>query len=233
MAEIARHTLEGEFRRIDPGSAEVLLIEGGPRVLQAMPEIAEPARAGAVAEARRPGAPQRARSRPSTPTGLHVESPFSDGGAGTGSHRIACHCVIWAAGVAASPLGRLLAAATGAETDRAGRVKVAARPEPAGPSGDQRGRRPRGRHEPPAGQGAEAGARRLARRQADGPRRGRQHPAPHRGPADSALPLPRLRQPRDHRPQLGGGRPRHAASGRCASRAGWPGCSGCSRTSTS
>ena len=38
LAEIARHTLEGEFRRIDPASAEVLLIEGGPRVLQAMPE---------------------------------------------------------------------------------------------------------------------------------------------------------------------------------------------------
>ena len=57
-------------------------------------------------------------------TGLQVESPFSDGGAGKGSHRIDCHCVIWAAGVAASPLGRLLGEATGAEVDRAGRVKV-------------------------------------------------------------------------------------------------------------
>src|SRR6478609_1505212 len=38
MAEIARHTLPGEFRRSDPASAKVLLIEGSPRVLQAMPE---------------------------------------------------------------------------------------------------------------------------------------------------------------------------------------------------
>jgi NADH dehydrogenase len=38
LAEIAKHTLPGEFRHIDPGSAQVLLVEGGPRVLQAMPE---------------------------------------------------------------------------------------------------------------------------------------------------------------------------------------------------
>ncbi len=38
MAEIARQTLPGEFRRIDPASARVLLLEGSPRVLQAMPE---------------------------------------------------------------------------------------------------------------------------------------------------------------------------------------------------
>ena len=37
LAEIARHTLPGEFRRIDPSSAQVLLVEAGPRVLQAMP----------------------------------------------------------------------------------------------------------------------------------------------------------------------------------------------------
>jgi NADH dehydrogenase len=38
LAEIARHTLPGEFRRIDPAAAKVLLVEGGPRVLQTMPE---------------------------------------------------------------------------------------------------------------------------------------------------------------------------------------------------
>jgi NADH dehydrogenase len=38
LAEIARHTLPGEFRRIDPASARIILLEGGPRVLQAMPE---------------------------------------------------------------------------------------------------------------------------------------------------------------------------------------------------
>ena len=38
LAEIARRTLPGEFRRIDPAAARILLVEGGPRVLQAMPE---------------------------------------------------------------------------------------------------------------------------------------------------------------------------------------------------
>ncbi|MEJ7688249.1 MAG: NAD(P)/FAD-dependent oxidoreductase [Variovorax sp.] len=123
LAEIARHTLEGEFRRIDPGSAEVLLIEGGPRVLQAMPESLSQR---ALEQLQKLGVQVRLNARVTAidATGLQVESPFSDGGAGTGSHRIACSCVIWAAGVAASPLGRLLAAATGAETDRAGRLNV-------------------------------------------------------------------------------------------------------------
>ena len=123
LAEIARHTLDGEFRRIDPASAEVLLIEGGPRVLQAMPPSLS---RRALEQLQKLGVQVRLNARVTSvdPTGIQVESPFSDGGAGTGSHRIDCHCVIWAAGVAASPLGRLIAATTGAETDRAGRVKV-------------------------------------------------------------------------------------------------------------
>lgn len=123
LAEIARHTLEGEFRRIDPGSAEVLLIEGGPRVLQAMPESLSQR---AQEQLQKLGVQVRLNARVTAvdDTGIQVESPFSDGGAGVGSHHIACHCVIWAAGVAASPLGRLLGEATGAEVDRAGRVKV-------------------------------------------------------------------------------------------------------------
>jgi NADH dehydrogenase len=123
LAEIARHTLEGEFRHIDPGSAEVLLIEGGPRVLQAMPESLSQR---AHEQLQKLGVQVRLNARVTSidATGLHVESPFSDGGAGLGSHRIECNCVIWAAGVAASPLGRLLGSAIGVETDRAGRVKV-------------------------------------------------------------------------------------------------------------
>ncbi|VTU32411.1 NADH dehydrogenase-like protein YjlD [Variovorax sp. PBL-E5] len=123
LAEIARHTLKGEFRRIDPGSAEVLLIEGGPRVLQAMPPSLSQR---AMEQLQRLGVQVRLNAKVTDidATGLQVESPFSDGGAGKGSHRIDCHCVIWAAGVAASPLGRLLGEATGAEVDRAGRVKV-------------------------------------------------------------------------------------------------------------
>jgi NADH dehydrogenase len=123
LAEIAQHTLEGEFRRIDPSSAEVLLIEGGPRVLQAMPESLSQR---ALEQLQRLGVQVRLHAKVTSidETGIEVETPFSDGGAGTGKHRIPCHCVIWAAGVAASPLGRLLAGVTGAECDRAGRVKV-------------------------------------------------------------------------------------------------------------
>src|SRR5881394_1816205 len=42
----------------------------------------------------------------------------------SGEERVACHTKVWAAGVQASPLGAMLAAATGAQTDRAGRVEV-------------------------------------------------------------------------------------------------------------
>ncbi|RZI67790.1 MAG: NAD(P)/FAD-dependent oxidoreductase [Variovorax sp.] len=116
LAEIARHTLEGEFRRIDPASAEVLLIEGGPRVLQAMPEgLSQKAKA----QLERLGVKVRLDAKVTSidATGLDIATA-------NGSERIPSHCVVWAAGVAASPLGKLLATATDAETDRAGRVRV-------------------------------------------------------------------------------------------------------------
>jgi len=116
LAEIARHTLEGEFRHIDPASAEVLLIEGGPRVLQAMPEgLSQKAKE----QLERLGVKVRLGAKVTSidATGLDIATA-------TGSERIPSHCVVWAAGVAASPLGKLLAAATGTEADRAGRVRV-------------------------------------------------------------------------------------------------------------
>lgn len=117
MAEIARHTLSGEFRRIDPGSAEVLLIEGGARVLQAMPEVLSQK---ALVQLQKLGVEVRLNSRVTgiDATGLTID--VADGG----SQRIDSHCIVWAAGVAASPLGRLLGDATGVPVDRAGRVKV-------------------------------------------------------------------------------------------------------------
>ncbi|VWX62129.1 NADH dehydrogenase [Burkholderiales bacterium 8X] len=126
LAEIARHTLQGEFRRIDPSSAAVLLIEGGPRVLQAMPESLS---GRAMEQLEKLGVQVRLNARVTAidASGIDVQSPGSaaaDASTVAASGRIDCHCVIWAAGVAASPLGRLLAQATGAETDRAGRVKV-------------------------------------------------------------------------------------------------------------
>jgi len=117
MSEIARHTLAGEFRRIDPASAQVLLVEGGTRVLQAMPEALS---AKALLQLHKLGVQVRLNSRVTAidAHGLAIATP--DGG----SERIDSHCMVWAAGVAASPLGRQLAEATGADVDRAGRVQV-------------------------------------------------------------------------------------------------------------
>jgi len=118
LAEIARRTLPGEFRHIDPARARILLLEGGPRVLQAMPEALS---ASAQRQLEKLGVEVRVDSRVVAidAQGLDVQPP-----AGASSERIASRCVVWAAGVAASPLGRQLAEATGAQADRAGRVAV-------------------------------------------------------------------------------------------------------------
>jgi NADH dehydrogenase len=117
MAEIARHTLPGEFRTIDPSAARILLLEGGPRVLQAMPESLS-ARAKDQLESL--GVEVRLGARVVAIDGEGLEVQTAD----AQPARIAARCIVWAAGVAASPLGRQLAAATGAQTDRAGRVVV-------------------------------------------------------------------------------------------------------------
>ena len=116
FAEIARHTLPGEFRRIDPRQARVLLVEGSPRVLQSMPEALS----------------QRAREQLNA-LGVEVklgarvtgiDAQGLDITTAAGAERLHSRCVVWAAGVAASPLGRALAEATGCTLDRAGRVVV-------------------------------------------------------------------------------------------------------------
>jgi len=119
MAEIARHTLPGEFRRIDPASARVLLLEGGSRVLQAMPpDLSQRAKE----QLEKLGVEVRLDSRVVAIDAGTVEVQAGVAGAPA---TIDTRCVIWAAGVAASPLGRLLAQqVTGAVTDRAGRIAV-------------------------------------------------------------------------------------------------------------
>ncbi len=116
FAEIARHTLPGEFRRIDPRQARVLLVEGSPRVLQAMPEaLSERAREQLTAL----GVEVKLGARV---TGIDAEG--LDITTADGTQRLHSRRVVWAAGVAASPLGRVLASATGCALDRAGRVVV-------------------------------------------------------------------------------------------------------------
>ena len=108
LAEIARHTLRGEFRRADPRMARVLLLEAGPRVLSSFPEsLSEKARA----QLQTLGVDVR--------TGVPVAA-IDDDGVQLGDTRIAARTVLWAAGVAASPLARDL----GVPLDRAGRVLV-------------------------------------------------------------------------------------------------------------
>ncbi len=123
LAEIARHTLPGEFRNFDPAGARVLLLEGGPRVLASFPEeLSERARA----QLQRLGVEVQTGARVTTidADGLVVKKGSSADGRDVTSYRIDSKCMVWAAGVAGSPLGRLLGEATGASVDRAGRVAV-------------------------------------------------------------------------------------------------------------
>jgi NADH:ubiquinone reductase (H+-translocating) len=108
LAEIARHTLRDEFRRIDPARARVQLIEAGPRVLATFDE-------GLSTKA----AQQLQRLGVQVLTGTPVQAIDAQGYL-RGGERTAARTVIWAAGVAASPLGRML----GGSLDRAGRVQV-------------------------------------------------------------------------------------------------------------
>jgi NADH dehydrogenase len=108
LAEIARHTLANDFRNIDPRKARVLLIEAGPRVLGAFPEALS-------GKARK----QLEKLGVEVMTGAPV-SEIGQDFVLVGDKRIAARTTLWAAGVAASPLGKQL----GAELDRAGRVRV-------------------------------------------------------------------------------------------------------------
>ncbi|MEO7385344.1 MAG: NAD(P)/FAD-dependent oxidoreductase [Gammaproteobacteria bacterium] len=112
LAEIARHTLAREFRRIDPRSARVLLVEAGPRVLSSFP----------------PALSERARAQlEHLGVSVWLGKPVTALGAGyfeVGTERVAARTMLWAAGVQASALGAQLRDQAGAPLDRAGRVQV-------------------------------------------------------------------------------------------------------------
>ena len=116
MIELARHTLPKDFRTIQPQNARILLIEGGPRVLANYPEVLS---ASAQRQLQKLGVEVRLNAK---------VTRIYDGGVeimvGTNSERIASSNVVWAAGVAASPFGKVVAAATGVPVDRTGRVVV-------------------------------------------------------------------------------------------------------------
>jgi len=116
LSELAHHTLKRDFRHMDPGSARILLVEGGDRVLPSYP-VALSAKAEAAL----------------TRLGVEIQT----GAIVTGvepnavtirrenlTEQIRTRTILWAAGVQASPLGRLLAEKTGAPVDKEGRIVV-------------------------------------------------------------------------------------------------------------
>ena len=117
IAELARDALPVEYRRIDTREARVLLVEAGERVLSAFSEsLSRSAQRQLVSLGVTP-------LLQSTVVGIDersIEIERRDGS----RERIPTRTKVWAAGVAASPLARLLAEAAGVETDRAGRIVV-------------------------------------------------------------------------------------------------------------
>ena len=116
ISEIARDTLKHDFRSIHTPDAEVLMFEGGGRVLPAYP----------------PDLSQKALDHLNAlgvKTSLNAMAVAMDHDGvtvkeGDKEIRISAKTVIWAAGVRASPLGKMLADQTGVESDRMGRVTV-------------------------------------------------------------------------------------------------------------
>jgi NADH dehydrogenase len=116
IGEIARQTLKNDFRSIRPEEAEIILLDGAPRVLPPFPDdLAQKA--------------QRSLEKlgVEVKTGVMVKDVDREGvtiETHNGTQRLNARTVIWAGGVTVSPLGRTVAKRTNAETDKGGRIKV-------------------------------------------------------------------------------------------------------------
>jgi NADH dehydrogenase len=108
ISDISRHYLERDFRSIDPAKARIILLEGGPRVLPAYPPDLS---ASAEKQLREMGVEVRTNA---LVTNVEPDQVT------VGKEKIPASVILWGAGVSASPLGRML----GAATDKAGRVLV-------------------------------------------------------------------------------------------------------------
>jgi NADH:quinone reductase (non-electrogenic) len=108
ITDIAKLYMRHDFRHIDPSKACVLILEGAPRILANYPE-----------DLSRKAEEQLKRLGVEVHTGTHV-TDVGPGYVMTGNRKIASVVTLWAAGVQASPVGRLL----GVETDRRGCVIV-------------------------------------------------------------------------------------------------------------
>jgi NADH:ubiquinone reductase (H+-translocating) len=108
LAEISHHALVHEFRSIDPARTHILLIEGGPRLL---PAYSEDLSRSAEEQLKHLGVEVRTSA---------IVTQVEAGAVHVGDTRFPATVTLWAAGVAASPLGEKL----GVPLDRAGRVQV-------------------------------------------------------------------------------------------------------------
>jgi len=113
IAELSRRALRDNFASFDPRSARIVLLDAVDTVLGAYPERL---RRHAQRDLERLGVEVRLGTRV---VGVDETGLDLDGG-----DRIEAHTKIWAAGVQASPLGRMLAERNGSDVDRAGRVQV-------------------------------------------------------------------------------------------------------------
>ncbi|HEY2802859.1 MAG TPA: NAD(P)/FAD-dependent oxidoreductase [Actinomycetota bacterium] len=116
IAELSHRSLKRNFRSFDPRDARVLLFDGGDAILASFGDRLS---GKATKELERLGVELHLQSRVTDVDrdGIVVSGP-------DGEERVACGTKVWAAGVQASPLARMLAEASGAETDRAGRIGV-------------------------------------------------------------------------------------------------------------
>ncbi len=116
LGEIARETLKHDFRRIKPAEARIILMEGGPRVLNGYPEDLSAKAEKLVA-----------RLGVEVMKGVmvtHIDSNGVDLRRGETPERLEAKTVLWAGGVMTNEFGKKLAERTKAETDRTGRIKV-------------------------------------------------------------------------------------------------------------
>jgi NADH dehydrogenase len=116
LGEIANDTLRSDFRSIRSSDARIILVEALDRILPTYPPDRS---ASAARQLRRLGVTVRTGTRVVAidDRGVRVEGP-------AGTEEIPARTVLWAAGVLASTFGRTVAAATGAPTDRSGRIVV-------------------------------------------------------------------------------------------------------------
>jgi NADH dehydrogenase len=117
IAELAQRSLLDDFRHINPATARVVLLDAGPAILAAYPPSLQRRAAQAL---ERKGVEIHLGAMVTGVDARGIETNAND----PRLKRIEAATKIWAAGVEASPLGRMVASASGAEVDRAGRVKV-------------------------------------------------------------------------------------------------------------